>query len=292
MKIKNSALTLLSTLLLSASSGAWAASQVIIGSADFPESQLLSSIYAGALKANNIPVETKLNIGSREVYIPALRDGSINVIPEYSGALLGYLDVKNSAHSSDDVAKALAAKIPAGLKMLQTSPAEDRDVLAVTQKTAEKYPLRSISDLKPIAGQLVLGGPAEWKTRHEGLPGLQEVYQLKFKNFKVLDVGGPLTLNALKNNQIQAADILSTSPDIKKNHLVVLEDPNHLFAAQNVVPIVATSAIDSRAEATLNEVSAKLTTDDLIDMNQQLAEFTSIDDVAHQWLVKHGMTKG
>ena len=292
MKIKHSALTLLSTLLLSVTSGTWAASKVIIGSADFPESQLLGTIYAGALKANNIPVETKLNIGSREVYIPALRDGSINVIPEYSGALLGYLDTKNTAHSSDDVATALSAKLPVGLKMLKISPAEDRDVLAVTQKTAEKYHLKSISDLTPIAGQLVLGGPAEWKTRHEGLPGLQDVYQLKFKNFKVLDVGGPLTLNALKNNQIQAADILSTSPDIKKNHLVVLDDPKHLFAAQNVVPIVANSAIDGPAQATLNEVSAKLTTDDLIDMNQQLAEFTSIDDVAHQWLVKHGMTKG
>ncbi|KGD74726.1 glycine/betaine ABC transporter substrate-binding protein [Tatumella morbirosei] len=291
MKMKNSALTLLSALLLSATSGAWAASKVIIGSADFPESQLLGTIYAGALKAKNIPVDTKLNIGSREVYIPALRDGSINVIPEYSGALLSYLDAKNNAHSSDEVAKALAAKLPAGLKMLNISPAEDRDVLAVTQKTAEKYHLKSISDLKPIAGQLILGGPAEWKTRHEGLPGLQQVYQLKFKDFKVLDVGGPLTLTALKNNQIQAADILSTSPDIKKNHLVVLEDPNHLFAAQNVVPIVATSAVDSTTEATLNEVSAKLTTDDLIDMNEQLAEFTSIDDVAHQWLVKHGMSK-
>ena len=291
MKMKNSALTLLSALLLSATSGVWAASTVIIGSADFPESQLLGTIYAGALKAKNIPVDTKLNIGSREVYIPALRDGSINVIPEYSGALLSYLDAKNDAHSSDEVAKALAAKLPAGLKMLNISPAEDRDVLAVTQKTAEKYHLKSISDLKPIAGQLVLGGPAEWKTRHEGLPGLQEVYQLKFKDFKVLDVGGPLTLSALKNNQIQAADILSTSPDIKKNHLVVLEDPNHLFAAQNVVPIVATAAVDSAAEATLNEVSAKLTTDDLIDMNEQLAEFTSIDDVAHYWLVKHGMSK-
>ncbi len=291
MKMKNTALTLLSALLLSATSGAWAAPKIIIGSADFPESQLIGTLYAGALKAKNIPVETKLNIGSREVYIPALLDGSITVIPEYSGALLSYLDAKNDAHSSEDVATALAAKLPAGLKMLNISPAEDRDVLAVTQKTAEKYHLKSISDLQPIAGQLVLGGPAEWKTRHEGLPGLQQVYQLKFKDFKVLDVGGPLTLNALKNNQIQAADVLSTSPDIKKNHLVVLDDPKHLFAAQNVVPIVATSAVDSATEATLNEVSAKLTTDDLIDMNEQLAEFTSIDDVAHQWLVKHGMSK-
>lgn len=287
--MKKSTLALLSALLLSPTSGAWAASKVIVGSADFPESQLLGTIYAGALKAKNIPVETKLNIGSREVYIPALLDGSITIIPEYNGALLSYLDTKNNAHSSDEINHGLVEKLPPQLKMLQPSLAEDRDVLAVTQKTSQNYKLESISELQPIAGELVLGGPAEWKTRYEGLAGLQQVYQLKFKGFKVLDVGGPLTMSALKNNQIQVADILSTSPYIKKNHLVVLDDPKHLFSAQNIVPIVTSSSIDSATEETLNEVSAKLTTDDLINMNEQIAEFTSVDDVAHQWLVKNGL---
>ena len=291
MNLKKPALTLLCTLLFAATASARAAPNVIIGSADFPESQLLGTLYAGALEAKNIPVKKKLNIGSREVYIPALLDGSITVIPEYSGAMLSYLDAKNSAHSSDEVASALAAKLPAQLKMLNISPAEDRDVLAVTRKTAEKYQLKSITDLQPIAGQLVLGGPAEWKTRHEGIAGLKEVYNLNFKTFRVLDVGGPLTLSALKNNQVQVADLLSTSPAIKKDHLVVLEDPHHLFAAQNVVPIVAVSAMDPTTEAALNAVSARLTTEDLIDMNEQIAQFTPIDDVAHQWLVKHGLGK-
>ncbi|HBT9318734.1 TPA: glycine/betaine ABC transporter substrate-binding protein, partial [Klebsiella pneumoniae] len=88
MNMKKRILTLCSALLLSATSSAWAAPKVIVGSADFPESQLLGTIYAGALEAQNIPVEKKLNIGSREVYIPALLDGSITLIPEYSGALL------------------------------------------------------------------------------------------------------------------------------------------------------------------------------------------------------------
>ena len=100
--------------------------------------------------------------------------------------------------------------------MLQISQAQDIDVLAVTQKTADKYKLKTIADLQPVASQLVLGGPAEWKTRHEGLSGLRDVYGLNFKSFKVLDVGGPLTLSAMKNNQVQVADLLSTSPAIKK----------------------------------------------------------------------------
>ncbi|NIF47059.1 ABC transporter substrate-binding protein [Enterobacter sp. Ap-1006] len=294
MNMKKRCLTLLSAAMLSVVSSAWAADagqKVIIGSADFPENQLLATIYAGALEAQNIPVEKKLNIGSREVYIPALLDGSINVIPEYSGALLSYLDAKNTAHSSDEVATALAAKLPAQVKMLNTSVAQNSDVIAVTKKTADKYNLKTIEDLKPHAAELILGGPAEWKTRHEGVPGLKEVYGLNFKSFKVLDVAGPLTLTALKNNQIQAADLTSTTPEIQKDHLVALADPKNLFAAQNIVPIVATTTLNPTIEGTLNKVSAQLTTADLIAMNGQLAEFASIDDVAHQWLVKHGLSK-
>lgn len=291
MNMKKSILTLCSALLLSATSSAWAAPKVIVGSADFPESQLLGTIYAGALEAQNIPVEKKLNIGSREVYIPALLDGSITLIPEYSGALLSYLDAKNAAHGSEDVARELAAKLPEKVKMLQIFQAQDIDVLAVTQKTADKYKLKTIADLQPVASQLVLGGPAEWKTRHEGLSGLRDVYGLNFKSFKVLDVGGPLTLSAMKNNQVQVADLLSTSPAIKKDRLVVLEDTKHLFAAQNIVPIVASEALNDAVTTTLNKVSAQLTTEDLIDMNEKIAEFVSIDDIAHEWLVKHGFSQ-
>ncbi|MEQ9910882.1 ABC transporter substrate-binding protein [Pectobacterium polaris] len=294
MNIKKRYFTLFSATILSVASSVWAADanqKVIIGSADFPENQLLATIYAGALEAQNIPVEKKLNIGSREVYIPALLDGSINVIPEYSGALLSYLDEKNQAHSSEDVIRELEKKLPEKVKMLTPAAAQNSDILAVTKKTADKYNLKTIDDLKPIAGELVLGGPAEWKTRHEGVSGLRDVYGLQFKSFKVLDVAGPLTLTALKNNQIQIADLTSTTPEIKKDHLVALVDTKHLFAAQNIVPIVASSTLNPTIESTLNKISAQLTTEDLIAMNEQLAEFVSIDDVAHQWLVKQGLSK-
>ncbi|TKI05803.1 ABC transporter substrate-binding protein [Martelella alba] len=264
---------------------------IIVGSADFPESQLLATLYAEALADKHIKVEKKLNIGSREVYMPALLDGSINLIPEYSGATLSYLDEKSQAHSSEDVAAALAKALPAKIKMLDISPAQDSDVLAVTAKTAKKYHLKSIADLKPVAGQLVLGGPAEWKTRREGVRGLEDVYGLKFKSFKVLDVAGPLTLSALVNNQIQAADMTSTDPAMHANHLVALEDPSHLFPAQNIVPLVAADKLSPELENTLNAISKTLTTEDLIEMNGKLANFASIDQVAHDWLVQHKLIK-
>ncbi|MGV2121914.1 ABC transporter substrate-binding protein [Agrobacterium vitis] len=260
---------------------------IIVGSADFPESQLLATLYAKALAAKGIKVETKLNIGSREVYMPALLDGSIDLLPEYAGAALSYLDKKATAHTPDDVAAALKAALPKGVSMLTPSAAQDSDGVAVTRATAEKYKLKTIADLAPVASEFVLGGPPEWKTRKEGIIGLKEVYGLEFKSLKALDVGGPLTLSALVNGQIQAANLFSTDPAIATNDLVMLEDVKNLFPAQNVVPVIATAKVSETVAKTLDAVSAALTTKDLVVMNGRLGNHDSFDVVAGDWLAQH-----
>jgi osmoprotectant transport system substrate-binding protein len=260
---------------------------IIVGSADFPESQLLATIYAKALSAKGIAVETKLSIGSREVYIPALLDGSIDLLPEYAGATLSYLDKNATAHSPSDVAAALKLALPKGVSMLTPSMAQDSDGVAVTRATAEKYKLKTIADLAPVASQLVLGGPPEWKTRKEGIIGLKELYGLEFQSFKSLDVGGPLTLSALVNGQVQAANLFSTDPAIAANELVVLDDVKSLFPAQNIVPVIATPKVTDVVTSTLDAVSAALTTNDLVVMNGRLANHDSFDVVAEDWLVEH-----
>ncbi|MGQ8633906.1 ABC transporter substrate-binding protein [Agrobacterium sp. DKPNP3] len=262
-------------------------STIIVGSADFPESQLLATIYAKALAAKGIKVETKLSIGSREVYIPALLDGSIDLLPEYAGATLSYLDKNATAHSPADVAAALKAALPKGVSMLTPSEAQDSDGVAVTSATAEKYKLKTIADLAPVASELVLGGPPEWKTRKEGIIGLKDIYGLEFKSFKSLDVGGPLTLSALVNDQVQAANLFSTDPAIAANDLIVLEDVKNLFPAQNIVPVIATPKVNDVVTTTLDAVSAALTTKDLIVMNGRLANHDSFDVVAEEWLTAH-----
>ncbi|MUZ61231.1 ABC transporter substrate-binding protein [Agrobacterium vitis] len=260
---------------------------IIVGSADFPESQLLATLYAKALAAKGIKVETKLNIGSREVYMPALLDGSIDLLPEYAGAALSYLDKKATAHTPDDVAAALKAALPKGVSMLTPSAAQDSDGVAVTRATAEKYKLKTIADLAPVASEFVLGGPPEWKTRKEGIIGLKDVYGLEFKSLKALDVGGPLTLSALVNGQIQAANLFSTDPAIATNDLVMLEDVKNLFPAQNVVPVIATAKVSETVTKTLDAVSAALTTKDLVVMNGRLGNHDSFDVVAGDWLAQH-----
>ena len=126
-----------------ASSGAPASGgALVIGSADFPESQILAEIYAGALNGAGVTATTKPNIGSREVYFKAVQDGSVDVVPDYSGNLLLYVNKDATEVSADDIAKALPSKLPQGLAVLDASKAEDKDAMVVTKATAEKYQLK------------------------------------------------------------------------------------------------------------------------------------------------------
>jgi osmoprotectant transport system substrate-binding protein len=141
-----------------------------------------------------------------------------------------------------------------------------------------------------IAANLVLGGPPEFQTRTDGIPGLDKVYGVTFGSFKKLDAGGPLTINALKNGQIDAADIFTTDPSIAANDFVVLEDPKNLYAAQNVLPLINEAKATDGVKATLNAVSAKLTTDDLIDLNEKVInEQQDPAAVAKAWLADTGL---
>lgn len=264
---------------------------IVVGSADFPpESQLIATIYAEALRAKGIDVTEKLNIGSREVYVPAIRDGSIDLLPEYSGALLQYLDSATTATASDEVTAEIKAKLPAGLVALEPSPpAEDKDVLAVRQETADEYSLEAIEDLVPHADELTLGGPPEWKTRENGVAGLQDKYGLTFKEFLALDAGGPLTLNALLSGQIEVADVFSTDPAMRSENLVALEDTKHLFLAENITPpIINENKAGDDVRGVLADVSAALTTEDLIEMNQRVADLEDMGDIAREWLEDKG----
>jgi osmoprotectant transport system substrate-binding protein len=263
---------------------------IVIGSANFQESVVLANIYAGALKAKGVKVSTKLNIGSRETYLPALKDGSIDLIPEYSGVLLQYFDKNATAVSSDEVYTALQKATPQPLTVLQQSTAQDKDAIVVTKETAAKYNLKSIADLAKVAGNLTLGAPPEFQTRADGIPGLQKLYGVKFKTFKKLDPGGPLTQNALKNGQIDAGDIFTTDPLIAKNGWVVLEDPKNLYTAQNVLPLINSQKASDTVRAALDAVSAKLTTEDLIKLNEQVSlEKQNSETVAQKWLADAGL---
>jgi len=262
---------------------------IVVGSANFSENVLLAEIYAGALEAKGVTVEKTLNIGSRETYIPGLEDGSIDLIPEYSGNLLSYMDSETDAVSSEDVYAALPDALPDGLEVLDQSSAEDKDAAVVTQETADKYNLTSIGDMK--GKDLVLGGPPEWKTRATGVPGFEKNYGVTFKSFKELDAGGTLTINALKNGQVDVADVFTTDPNIAANSWVILEDPENQFAAQNVVPLINSEKASDTVTEALNAVSAALTTENLTSMMEEVVmEEKEPEAVAEEFLSDNSLS--
>jgi len=264
---------------------------IVVGSANFQENVVLADIYAEALKAKGVKVSTKLNIGSRETYIPALKDGSIDLIPEYSGVLLAYFDKTSTAVSSADVLAGLQKAVPAPLTVLDQSQAEDKDAIVVTKATADKYHLTSIADLAPVAGKLTLGAPPEFQTRADGIPGLKREYNVTFKTFRKLDAGGPLTENGLKNGQIDAGDIFTTDPLIDQNGWVVLADPKNLYTAQNVLPLINSKKASDTVKSVLNAISAKLTTQDLVALNEKVQiNKQDPDAVAKDWLSSAGLS--
>jgi osmoprotectant transport system substrate-binding protein len=237
---------------------------VVIGSANFPENEILADIYADVLKGKGVPVTTKLDIGSREIYFKEMENGTLNVFPEYNGALLDYLDPSATASTTQEVDTALAQALPSQLEALQPSSAQDKDSVTVTSSFAKAHNLSSISDLKAL-GTITFGGPPEWKTREQGLLGLEKVYGLSI-NFKPLDESGPLTIAALNGGTIQAGDIFTTDPSVTKYHFVALADPKQLFSAQNVTPIVNKSVATPTVTSALNAVSAALTTAVLVQL--------------------------
>lgn len=137
---------------LDASGDSASGESLTVGSANFTENVILAEIYAQALEAQGVDVSTKLNIGSREKYYPALEQGSLDLFPEYTGATLSYLDKNAEASSPEDVAKALAEALPENLEALDYSEAEDNDGIVVTKETAEKFDLETIADLAKSAG--------------------------------------------------------------------------------------------------------------------------------------------
>lgn len=273
--------------------GSASKTSVVVGSANFPENVTLAYVYGQALAADGVSVSYKVNIGARAAYVPALETGEIDVIPEYAGSILSYLDKAANAKSGDDVKTALDAALPSDLKALDFSEAADSDSINVTPEFAKANNLTSIGDLANVPGSVIVAANPEFQTRPDGLPGLQSVYGLSNLTFQAIsDGGGPATLKALLDNTVQAADIYSTTPSILDNKLVTLQDPKNLFASQQVVPIVRASKA-GKISALLNKISAKLTTKDLLEFNKRTGGDEKADPktVASDWLKANGFTK-
>jgi osmoprotectant transport system substrate-binding protein len=264
-----------------------------VASFNFGESSILANIYGRALKHAGYSIVYKLNLGNREAVEPAMERRAVDLYPGYAASELEFVDGGRGEASSDvnaTLSKLNGYLAPRGLRALQPAPAVNTNGFAVTRATANRYNLRRISDLQPVAGTLTLGGPPECPSRPYCQLGLQRTYGLNFKGFRALDAAGPLTVAALEKGDVDVALIFTSDGTIAAKDLVVLQDDKHLQNADNVVPIVRSSPLDNRAVSVLDSVSDRLTTDALIQLNLSAQlDRTDPDVLAQQWLAANGI---
>jgi osmoprotectant transport system substrate-binding protein len=268
---------------------------VVMASFNFPESVLLVEIYAQAVEGAGIPVDLELNLGPRELVLPAFQQGLVDVVPEYLGAVLSALDPALSLDSSDsaavhaELAKALQ---PWHGRVLNPSPAQNQDGLVVTRATADKDGLRSVSDLARVAAHFTLGGPPECPIRTYCLLGLQRVYGLRFGGFVPLDTEQQV-VTALDEQVVDVGLMFTTDASLATGDLLLLADDRRLQPAENVVPMISAAAVaryGSRLTGMLDAVSARLTTENLRFLNWRIV-IGGKDPAAEArgWLERQGL---
>ncbi|MEZ5185122.1 MAG: ABC transporter substrate-binding protein [Candidatus Nanopelagicales bacterium] len=273
---------------------------ITIATTNFSETKILASMYQQVLQANGVDASIK-ELTTREVIIPALEKGDIQLTPEYLGSLTEFLnkdangaDAPQVASGDEQATYAEAQKLadPKGLTLLEPSAAQDQNAFAVTQDFADQNNLTTLSELGTYSQQspITLGGPPECPKRPFCEPGLEDTYGVDVGSFVPLDAGGPLTIQALKQGKVNVGLVFSSSGSVTANNLVVLEDDKGLQTAENILPALNSTAVTDTITTALNSVSAKLTTDQLQQLNEQVEiERQDPETVAENWLKENGL---
>lgn len=274
--------------LAGSSSGA-AGSALVVGSSDYYSAEIIAEIYAQVLEDGGYQVAREFRIGSREVYMPEVAAGRIDVLPEYNGNALQYFDKASAARNTDEINQALAAQLPAGMRLLDSAQASDQDSYNVTRAIAEQYGLSSLADLTKVPQPVTIAANSELTTRPYGPIGLKEFYGIEATVTPVEDSGGPLTVKAVTDGTVMMANVYSASPLIASNDLVTLSDPKSMVLPQNVTPIVS-NKVDDHAAGLINGVQARLSTDELVRINSRSSvDKQSAAVIAKDWLTVQGL---
>jgi len=263
-----------------------------IASNDFAESQIVSEIYARALELKGFSVTRKGKVGARPISYAGLKDGQIDLMPEYVASLLEFIN-ENAGEATSDVDETLEIlrrrAEPEGLVVLEPAPAIDTNAFATNQQTATEHGLETLSDLQPVAGELALGAPADCPRNPFCIPAL-EANGIEFRNHDPLEEG-PLW-DALEENAVQVATVYSTRSIVAARGFVVLEDDLGIFGADYIVPILNGEVADAYGQQladALNAVSAELSTEEITELNKRVEiDKEDVDDVAFDWLRGNG----
>lgn len=293
------ALVAVCLVVLTACSSGSSKKKIVVGAANFGESEILANMYVKVLEKAGYKAEVKKGGLNRETLSKALESGEINLTPEYVGTDTEYwnkaINGKDAATKATTDASATAAALrdllaKKKLTAYEPSAAADQNSFAVTKATADKNGLKTMSDLSKVASTFTLGGPPECPKRPFCQPGLEKTYGLKFKDFKALDAGGPLTKNALTDGKIDIGLVFSSDGGIAARNFVVLQDDKKLQTADNVIPVLRKDIDSPKLKKALDALSAKLTTEALTALNKMVdIDKADAAEVAAKWLKDNGL---
>lgn len=269
---------------------------ITVTSFDFPESETLAELYGQAMRQHGYPVEVVARLGPRDIVQPALEQGRVDLVLGYLGTTLNFLYEKRVATADPQAthARLTQALTSRGISVLAFAKAEDRNGFVVTGDLARRRQLARISDLAPIARQLIFGGPPECPDRPLCLKGLQDVYGLQFARFDAMP-SRKTTADALATGEIDLGMLETTDGNLADRDLVQLADDRRLQPAENIAPMIRTEIVGAygpRLVRVLNNLTAQLNTRDLIQMNQRVElEGAKPAVVAADWLGNHPVNR-
>ena len=271
------------------SPGADGSGTIVVGSQQYYSNEIIAELYAQAIEGSGLPVTRQFQIGQREIYMPELVSGAIHVMPEYVGNLLQYLDADTSATDADGLTAALEAALPATLTAYRLAEATDQDSYTVTGELSQAQGLVSIGDLARLGRTVKVAANSEFATRPYGPQGLKRVYGVDAEVTPVEDSGGPLTLKALLDGDVDVADVYTSDPAIEDKGLVVLDDPQGLILPQYVVPVVA-AGLPETVRTAIEPVQERLTSSELRALNKRsTVEALDSATIAKDWLAAQGL---
>ncbi len=274
-----------------------ASTSITVGSKNFTEQKVLGEIYAQALAAAGYSVKTELNLGDEKTALKAVKGGEIDAYPEYTGTALlsffGFQADKLPKDPQEAYDKAEQGFAKEGLTALPPTPFTSSNEVAVTQETADKYDLKTISDLESVAGKLTLYGSPECRQRLDCLLGLEQVYGLKFKKFVPVDIA--LRHEVLTKGQADVSIVFTTDPQIKREKFVLLEDDKGMFPPYNSTLVVRDDVAEkagSDLEQVVSKVNAGLNDEAMQELNARVdLDKETPKAVATQYLQETGLTK-
>ena len=287
-------------LVSACSTGGGGKPTVKVGSDGFYEAKVMAEIYAQALEAGGYTVDrTGIGIGARKVSAPALESGQIDLKPEYIGSGLAFYEAGKQTGdpaANEAALQAVMATKGGGITVLSYAPAADQNAFVVRKETATQLKLAKLSDAAPVQDQLKWGLATDCKTNPVCAAALKSAYGLDPKNITPLAACDTPMAQALANKTIDVAELCSTQPDIAVNGFVVLTDDKKTQPADNIAPLVRNDLLAKTDKTVfskiLNDVSAKMDTATLTDLNKQITvDKKDITAVAKAWLQSVGLIK-